>query len=87
MYTNGHSVDVPLVQWILTEASKHTDHQYYEPNEGKEKYRGKETKGDGEEEGGREGGREERILPSSARIQSSQLQTDVYNLSAMTRVV
>ena len=80
-------MDVPLVQWILTEASKHTDHQYYEPNEGKEKYRGKETKGDGEEEGGREGGREERILPSLARIQSSQLQTDVYNLSAMTRVV
>ena len=80
-------MDVPLVQWILTEASKHTDHQYYEPNGGKEKYRGKEAKGEGEEEGGREGGREERILPFLARIQSSQLQTDVCNLSAMTRVV
>ena len=76
-------MDVPLVQWILTEASKHTNHQYYEPNRGKEKYRRKEAKGEGEEEGGRE----ERILPFLVRIQNSQLQTDVCNLSAMTREV
>lgn len=55
-------MDVPLVQWILTEASKHTNHRYYEPNGGKEKYRGKEAKGEGEEEEGREGERKEYYL-------------------------
>lgn len=70
-YTNGHSVDVPLVQWILTEASKHTNHQYYEPNRGKEKYKRKEAKGEGEEEGGRERGKNITFLSKNPKLSTA----------------